>query len=57
MGKPPVAPQFQKVSTQRFRREHVKRRERLVHEQDVRVNNERACKPTRWRMPPDSSRG
>ena len=37
-----VAPEVEKVGAQGFRREHVERRERLVHEQDVGMHDERA---------------
>ena len=41
---PAVAPQFEKIGAQRFRREHVERRERLVHQQNVGIDDERAGK-------------
>ena len=37
-----VAPQFEEIGAQSFRRQHVERRERLVHQQNVRMNDERA---------------
>ena len=49
------APQIEQVGAQRFGRQHVERRERLVHQQDVGCTTSARAKPTRWRMPPDSS--
>ena len=37
-----VAPELEEVGAQGFRRQHVERRERLVHEQDVGMDDERA---------------
>ena len=37
-----VAPQVEEVGAQGFRREHVERRERLVHQQNVGMHDERA---------------
>ncbi len=39
-----VAPQLEEIGAQRLRREHVERRERLVHQQDIRMNDQRAGK-------------
>ena len=39
-----VAPQFDEIGAQRFRGEHVERRERLVHQQNVRMHDQRAGK-------------
>ena len=38
------APQFEKVGAQRLRGEHVERRERLVHQQNVGMHHQRAGK-------------
>ena len=37
-----LAPEIEKVGAQGLRRQHVERRERLVHQQDVRMDDERA---------------
>jgi len=39
-----LLPQIDKIGAQIFRRQHVESRERLVHEQDIRMNDERAGK-------------
>ncbi len=42
---PPLCPQLEKVRAQRLGRQHVERRERLVHQHDVRMHDESARKP------------
>src|SRR5580704_312729 len=41
----PLAPEVEEVAPQRLRRQHVERREWLVHQDDVRMDDERTRKP------------
>ena len=42
IGIRPSRPQIQEIGAQRLRGQHVERRERLVHEQDIRMHDQRA---------------
>ena len=50
-------PEVEEIGAQSLGRQHIERGEGLVHQKQVRIDDERAAKPTRWRMPPESSFG
>ena len=55
---PALAPEIEKIGAQGLGGKHVEGREGLVHQHARGDGRRRArAKPTRWRMPPESSRG